>query len=348
MYCVRNVTDDLYWVGANDHRLALFENIHPIPRGVSYNAYLLLDEQTVLFDTVDWSACRQLLENVEHLLGERPLDYLVINHMEPDHCATLGDLLRRWPNVQVVANAKTVPMIGQFFDCDISDRTVVVKEGDTLTLRMAGGGPAGTLLAVADSNGNVKACPENPVVELPLNDRGKLDVAGAVGRDGYLAVIRDLGLLDSRVAVLLPGLVSVFNFINMRTHFESLPAELEESAKLDGANHWTIFTRVILPISGATMAVMVLFYGVAHWNSWFREMLYLPNSRDLWPLALITREIILSSSNAAMSDGAVMTQEMADAIKYATIIVTTLPILCLYPFLQKYFAKGVTVGAVKG
>ena len=161
-------------------------------------------------------------------------------------------------------------------------------------------------------------------------------------------VIRDLGLLDSRVAVLLPGLVSVFNFINMRTHFESLPAELEESAKLDGANHWTIFTRVILPISGATMAVMVLFYGVAHWNSWFREMLYLPNSRDLWPLALITREIILSSSNAAMSDGAVMTQEMADAIKYATIIVTTLPILCLYPFLQKYFAKGVTVGAVKG
>ena len=161
-------------------------------------------------------------------------------------------------------------------------------------------------------------------------------------------VIRDLGLLDSRVAVLLPGLVSVFNFINMRTHFESLPAELEESAKLDGANHWTIFTRVILPISGATMAVMVLFYGVTHWNSWFLEMLYLPNSRDLWPLALITREIILSSSNAAMSDGAVMTQEMADAIKYATIIVTTLPILCLYPFLQKYFAKGVTVGAVKG
>ena len=161
-------------------------------------------------------------------------------------------------------------------------------------------------------------------------------------------VIRDLGLLDSRVAVLLPGLVSVFNFINMRTHFESLPAELEESAKLDGANHWTIFTRVILPISGAPMAVMVLFYGVTHWNSWFLEMLYLPNSRDLWPLALITREIILSSSNAAMSDGAVMTQEMADAIKYATIIVTTLPILCLYPFLQKYFAKGVTVGAVKG
>ena len=97
MYCVRNVTEDLYWVGANDHRLALFENIHPIPRGVSYNAYLLLDEKSVLFDTVDWSACRQLLENVEHLLGGRGLDYLVINHMEPDHGASIEEILLRYP-----------------------------------------------------------------------------------------------------------------------------------------------------------------------------------------------------------------------------------------------------------
>ena len=94
MYCVRKVTDDLYWVGANDHRLHLFENIHPIPRGVSYNAYLLLDEQSVLFDTVDWSAYRQLQDNLDHLLGDKPLDWLVVNHMEPDHCATLGELLR--------------------------------------------------------------------------------------------------------------------------------------------------------------------------------------------------------------------------------------------------------------
>ena len=95
MYCVREVTKDLYWVGANDHRTTLFENIHPIPRGVSYNAYLLLDEQSVLFDTVDWSACRQLLENLEHLLGERALDCLVINNLEPDHVATNEELLRR-------------------------------------------------------------------------------------------------------------------------------------------------------------------------------------------------------------------------------------------------------------
>ena len=87
MHCVRTVTENLYWVGANDHRLALFENIHPIPKGVSYNAYLLLDEKSVLFDTVDWSACRQLLENLEYLLNGTPLDYLVINHMEPDHGA---------------------------------------------------------------------------------------------------------------------------------------------------------------------------------------------------------------------------------------------------------------------
>lgn len=161
-------------------------------------------------------------------------------------------------------------------------------------------------------------------------------------------VIRNMGLLDTRFAALLPGMVSVFNFMVMRTQFESVPEALEESAKLDGANYWTIFTRIILPVSGATLAVMVLFYGVTHWNSWFNEMLYMPNDRTKWPLALITREIIVASSAAAVSEGGVMTQEKADAIKYATIMVSTLPILCLYPFLQKYFVKGVMVGSVKG
>ncbi|MGL4277153.1 MAG: hypothetical protein ACRCS2_07930, partial [Morganella morganii] len=104
MYCVRNVTEDLYWVGANDHRLALFENAYPIPRGVSYNAYLLLDQKTVLFDTVDWSACRQLLENMEYLLAGRPLDYLVINHLEPDHAASIEEILIRWPGVTIISN----------------------------------------------------------------------------------------------------------------------------------------------------------------------------------------------------------------------------------------------------
>ncbi len=132
MYCARNIHEDLYWLGASDRRLARFENVFPIPRGVSYNAYLLLDEKTVLLDTVDQAVGQQFLENLEFALAGRSLDYVVVNHMEPDHCATLGEVLRRWPDVQVVGNAKTITMIGQFFNCDIAGRTVVVKEGDTL------------------------------------------------------------------------------------------------------------------------------------------------------------------------------------------------------------------------
>ena len=131
MYCVRNVTNDIYWVGANDHRLHLFENIHPIPRGVSYNAYLLLDEKTALFDTVDWSACRQLLENLDHLLGDRPLDYLVINHMEPDHGASIEEILIRWPKVKVISTEKSFMLMRQFgFHVD-GHELIEVKEGDT-------------------------------------------------------------------------------------------------------------------------------------------------------------------------------------------------------------------------
>ena len=130
MYCVRKVTDDLYWVGANDHRLHLFENIHPIPRGVSYDAYLLLDQKTVLFDTVDWSACRQLLENVEHLLDGRPLDYLLINHMEPDHGASIEEILLRWPGVKVISTEKAFMLMRQFgFHID-GPELITVKEGD--------------------------------------------------------------------------------------------------------------------------------------------------------------------------------------------------------------------------
>ena len=131
MYCVRNVTDDLYWVGANDRRLSLFENIHPIPRGVSYNSYLLLDEKTVLFDTVDWSACRQLLDNVEHLLGDRPLDYIVVNHMEPDHGASLQEVLIRWPNAAVIASDKAFLLMRQFGFHTDGHECIKVKEGDT-------------------------------------------------------------------------------------------------------------------------------------------------------------------------------------------------------------------------
>ena len=132
MYNVRKVTEDIVWVGASDRRLALFENIFPIPRGVSYNSYVLLDEKTVLLDTVDASVAGQFFENLEHVLDGRKLDYLIVNHMEPDHCAMIGDLVRRYPEVQVVGNAKTFGMIKQFFGTDFAERAVTVKEGDTL------------------------------------------------------------------------------------------------------------------------------------------------------------------------------------------------------------------------
>ena len=132
MYCVKKMTDDLYWVGGSDRRLALFENVYPIPNGVSYNAYLLLDEKTVLLDTVDRSIADLFFENVAHVLNGRKLDYVIVNHMEPDHCAVLQDLVLRYPEVKIVCNAKTVTMIRNFFTFDIDSRAVIVKETDTL------------------------------------------------------------------------------------------------------------------------------------------------------------------------------------------------------------------------
>lgn len=134
MYCVQKMKEDLYYVGGSDRRLALFENIYPIPRGVSYNAYVVTDEKTVLLDTVDQSVSRLFFENLSHVLGDKPLDYVIVNHMEPDHSATLEEVLRRYPNAVVVCNAKTVPMIRQFFGANAlpDDRIHLVKEGDEL------------------------------------------------------------------------------------------------------------------------------------------------------------------------------------------------------------------------
>lgn len=132
MYCVKKINEDLFWVGGSDRRLALFENAYPIPKGISYNSYVLLDDKTVLFDTVDRAITDQFIENVEAVLEGRKLDYIVVNHMEPDHCATLGDMLSRYPDVKIVCNAKTVPIINQFYEFNIEDRTTVIKEGDTL------------------------------------------------------------------------------------------------------------------------------------------------------------------------------------------------------------------------
>ncbi len=134
MYCTRKVTNHIYWVGGSDHRLSLFENLFPIPRGVAYNSYIILDEKTALVDTVDSSITRQFLENIEHVLDGRPLDYMIINHMEPDHCATIEELVYRYPNVKIVATAKAIQMIHQFYNFEEKDNTITVKENDTLSL----------------------------------------------------------------------------------------------------------------------------------------------------------------------------------------------------------------------
>ena len=132
MYTVRKVTEDLYWVGANEHRLHLFENIHPIPRGVSYNSYLLMDEKTVLFDTVDWAVCREFLNNIEHVLDGRDLDYVIINHLEPDHAASLDEVLIRYPNAKVISNERAFMMMRQF-GFDIDGKEIEVAEGDAMS-----------------------------------------------------------------------------------------------------------------------------------------------------------------------------------------------------------------------
>ena len=133
MYCIKEISPDTFWVGGNDRRLALFENVFPIPRGVSYNSYLILDKKTVLLDTVDKSVSGVFFENLEYLLDGRKLDCVVVNHMEPDHCATLQELVLRYPEVQIIGNAKTLTMMKQFFTFDVDARTIVVKEGDTLS-----------------------------------------------------------------------------------------------------------------------------------------------------------------------------------------------------------------------
>lgn len=134
MYCTRAVSDAVTWVGGNDRRLSLFENLFPIPRGVTYNSYLILDEKAALIDTVDASVSRQFLENVLHTLAGRQLDYLVINHMEPDHCASIEELLLRFPGLKLVGNAKTFTLMRQFYNFDLEGRTVTVAENDTLRL----------------------------------------------------------------------------------------------------------------------------------------------------------------------------------------------------------------------
>lgn len=166
----------------------------------------------------------------------------------------------------------------------------------------------------------------------------------------YFLNVSDLGMQNSRLALILPKAVATYNLIVMRTSFQALPESLEESAKIDGANDFTIMVRIALPLSMPVIAVMILFYASSQWNAWFDAMLFI-NNRELYPLQLILREIlVLNSTDSMMAGSAAQSDQiqLGETIKYATVIVATVPILCIYPFLQKYFVKGVMIGAVKG
>ncbi len=165
----------------------------------------------------------------------------------------------------------------------------------------------------------------------------------------YIVINNYLHLGNSLWALILPGLVSTWNLIVMRTAFFGVPESIEESARLDGANDFVILFRVILPTIMSTVAVIILFYAVGHWNAWFDAALFL-RKKEKYPLQLVLREILILSSTESMTNDVdfVDKEAIGESIKYATIIVTTLPVICIYPFLQKYFVKGVMIGAVKG
>ena len=162
-------------------------------------------------------------------------------------------------------------------------------------------------------------------------------------------LISGLGMLNTPWAILLPGAIGTYNMVMMRTYFQGIPYELEESARIDGATDIRILYQIILPVSTPIIAVIALYYGVGHWNSWFNAMIYLTD-RQLFPVQLVLREILIEGSMDALEDTAINSSWKAveETLKYATIIVATVPILCVYPFLQKYFDKGVLVGALKG
>lgn len=165
----------------------------------------------------------------------------------------------------------------------------------------------------------------------------------------YLLTAKTLHLNNSFWALILPILINTHNLIIMRASFFGIPDSLIESAQLDGANHGTILVKIVLPLSKSILAVMTLYYAVAHWNSWFSASIYL-TERGKYPLQLVLREILIQNNSTELASGADNTDKyfIGETIKYATIIVSTIPILAVYPFLQRYFVKGVMVGAVKG
>ena len=166
----------------------------------------------------------------------------------------------------------------------------------------------------------------------------------------FYFVVNDLGLIDTIWALIIPSCLSTYNIIVLRTGFAGVPESLVESARIDGAGHMRILFSVIIPLAKASLAVVALYYGVSYWNGWFNASIFLQKSSEHWPLQLVLRKILILNDTSTMTAGVDMgdVENVAESIKYAVIILATVPILVLYPFIQKYFVKGVMVGAVKG
>lgn len=164
----------------------------------------------------------------------------------------------------------------------------------------------------------------------------------------FYFTVMDLGIDNTYLALILPAAISTFNLIVLKTSFESVPSAIRESAYIDGAGDFMVLFKFILPLSRATVAVLLLYYAVEHWNAWFNASLFI-SDRNLYPLQLVLREILLANDTSSMTVGSVDDSQLAisETIKYAVTVVSTIPILCIYPFLQKYFEKGVMLGGIK-
>lgn len=161
----------------------------------------------------------------------------------------------------------------------------------------------------------------------------------------YIVITQWLGLQDSMWSIILPNAISTFNLLVMKSFFAGLPKELEEAAAIDGMNTYQIFLKIIIPLSKPIIATMCLFYMVTMWNEWFTPMLYL-DSKDKWPVALYVRQLVEGANNTEI--GSSDASSVQATVKSATMVLTSIPIICVYPFVQKYFVQGMTIGAVKG
>lgn len=166
----------------------------------------------------------------------------------------------------------------------------------------------------------------------------------------FYVAVRDIGLTDSLWSLIIPTAISTYNMIILRTGFDAIPNSLEESAYMDGAGHITIIFKIMLPLAKASIAVVALYYGVGYWNGWFNASIFLQGATEKWPLQLVLRQILIVNDTGSMTQDVSEAdrEKIGESIKYAIIVVSTVPILCVYPFIQKYFVKGVMIGAVKG